>query len=293
MRIEYIREYILLCSKLNYTATAKELYITQPVLSRHIAALEKDLGVNLLERNTQSVTLTPAGEYSLKEFSKIIDRYDLLKNKLEMLSNDHKAYLNIGALYYAFEEYVTPMLQIFNSSFPNVQLAIHSYQPHALINALLSDKIDLGLVMRMPFLQQNIQFYKIMQEPLVAMVHSSHPLANESVLSIEKFRNQPVVLEQADTEFSNYVKYLLLLHNFNPDCFAPSQQVDTLPFTLKETGGVTFVPEHIGSNIRIGDSRFIKLEERDFAIDMCWAYKSNNDNPIIKIFLESSDRYFK
>ena len=55
--------FLALSKSLNFTQTAQEMYISQPTLSRNIAALEQEIGVQLLVRNTKSVELTAAGRH--------------------------------------------------------------------------------------------------------------------------------------------------------------------------------------------------------------------------------------
>ena len=61
MTTEQMREFALLAEKRNYIAAAKALGTTQASLSRHIMAMEDELGFSLLERNTRNVELTPLG----------------------------------------------------------------------------------------------------------------------------------------------------------------------------------------------------------------------------------------
>lgn len=61
MTTEYMREFKVLAEKRNYIAAAKELHTTQASLSRHIMAMEEELGFRLLERNTRNVELTLYG----------------------------------------------------------------------------------------------------------------------------------------------------------------------------------------------------------------------------------------
>ena len=63
-----MREYVHLCNTKNYTKTAEELYIDQSALSRHIAALEKEIGAQLILRSKNSFQLTEAGKLVEMQF---------------------------------------------------------------------------------------------------------------------------------------------------------------------------------------------------------------------------------
>jgi len=66
-----MREFIAFDEYGNFSKTAQSMYITQPALSRHIAEMEKELGVKLLERNKHSVSFTEAGLKVYKQLRKI------------------------------------------------------------------------------------------------------------------------------------------------------------------------------------------------------------------------------
>lgn len=76
MKIDTLYEFLLLASTLNYTETAKNFFVSQPVLSNHIASLEKELGVRLFNRNSHAVELTEVGAIFVADARKIVDDYE-------------------------------------------------------------------------------------------------------------------------------------------------------------------------------------------------------------------------
>ena len=75
MNLEQIESFLVLAQRLNFTQAANDLFMAQPALSRLIAALEKELEVQLFHRNSRGVSLTPAGEAFLRECPAILDGY--------------------------------------------------------------------------------------------------------------------------------------------------------------------------------------------------------------------------
>jgi DNA-binding transcriptional LysR family regulator len=74
--VRQLRYFVAVAEELNFRRAAERLHITQPPLSRQIAALEAALGVPLLERDTRAVRLTPAGEAAQREFARLLQRFD-------------------------------------------------------------------------------------------------------------------------------------------------------------------------------------------------------------------------
>ena len=61
MRISHLEECIDLANTLNFTKTAQNFYLTQPVLSKHISNLERELGIQIFVRDHHGVSLTEMG----------------------------------------------------------------------------------------------------------------------------------------------------------------------------------------------------------------------------------------
>lgn len=83
MKTDIMREFVRLTETKSYTKTSEEMYIVQSALSRHIFALEDELGCQLINRSRTTFELTPAGELVRKKFKKILaEHQDLLEQKL-------------------------------------------------------------------------------------------------------------------------------------------------------------------------------------------------------------------
>ena len=75
MKIEYIQEYLAVAETKNYSVAAKSLYISQPTLSRHIKAMESELGYPLVSTSSHGVALTEFGKAAVRPFRKMLKDY--------------------------------------------------------------------------------------------------------------------------------------------------------------------------------------------------------------------------
>ena len=120
--IEHFRQFLVLSEYLNFSLAAESLYITQPVLSRHITALEEEYDVKLFARTTQSVKLTPAGEYLKQRLEKLIDDYDDICAGLRMIKAGFSNRLRISCPYYAMYDYLGALPELFSDLYPEIRL---------------------------------------------------------------------------------------------------------------------------------------------------------------------------
>lgn len=289
MNINYLQEYISLVENLNFTATANKLFITQPTLSRHLAYIEEELGVQLLSRTKHNVELTAIGKIVLEDFKKIVAQYDEIVTKTAMMTAGFDGELRIGMLYYAIDEYVTPITKLFKNRFPKVKLTYSSCQPHQLIDYLHNDKVDVGFIMDIPYNNpESIRFYDIYREKLVAMVSIGHSYAARKSINISELKNDTFVFGELHVDFNNYLQHLLKASGISSVRFVYTDQVDTIPFAVEETNGVSIVPQHM-KNMRREDMVLINIENDDYFIDMALAYKISNNNPAIQLFLKQAE----
>lgn len=76
MDLQYIREFTVLAQSPSFRAAAKQLYISQPTLSKHIALLESEVGCNLVERDSAGLRLTSAGRFFLDSSLDLLEYVD-------------------------------------------------------------------------------------------------------------------------------------------------------------------------------------------------------------------------
>ena len=83
MNIEHVKEFLVLTESKNYGEAAGRLHVSQPTLSRHICAIENELGVRLLERSNCGMTLTADGELAKRQFKCMLHYFNELMFTME------------------------------------------------------------------------------------------------------------------------------------------------------------------------------------------------------------------
>ena len=290
MNIDHMRAYVTLANCLNFTKAANELFITQPTLSKYIFRIEEELGVQLFIRSTQNVELTETGKFIHKEFERIITQYALILDKVSLQKVSDNCSINIGMLYYAIEEYVTPLIRQMQK-YPDITINLFSYQPNPLINDLLNDKIDAGFIFNLDFPgSDELIFHKICREKMILAVSEKHRLSSRSQVSVKEIKNENiVVIKDVQKKFQSK---FFLSNNTNPKNIYEAEHIDTLYLTLNETNGIAVVASHI-RNMQRKNIAFIDIEESNCYIEMCLAYKRKNDNPAIPCVLSQLDAVFR
>jgi DNA-binding transcriptional LysR family regulator len=180
---------------LSFTAASKELFISQPAISKHIQEIENEFHTQLFNRMGNRITLTPAGELLLKHSEKIVMDYAKMNFDMNALRQKFSGELRIGAST-TIAQYVLPeILAAFIKRYPQIEVITVSGNSHDVEAELISGKIDIGMVEGI-IRQPQIKYSAFMKDELVAIVNSENPLAERSKVSIEELRSIPLVLRE-------------------------------------------------------------------------------------------------
>lgn len=140
MKIEYMRECVILAETLSFSKTAGRVFTTQPAVSRHVSQVEQELGVRLFERLTHGVTVTEAGEVAITGFRTAVAAYDRARDEALKTARGVKGSLVISSPYYWTEKYTEPILRALAKALPGCDARLISCQPIEGFEQMVSER---------------------------------------------------------------------------------------------------------------------------------------------------------
>ena len=146
MNTRQLQYAIELYKSLNFSAVAERLGISQPALSKQIAALENDLGVKLFDRNTTPLTVTPAGEHFFCEAKKLLYEEDQLLRSMEEFKNGKRGSLQIGISPFRSLYLMPEIAKKIREKYPDVKIILHEQTSDILRKETAEGKYDLAIV---------------------------------------------------------------------------------------------------------------------------------------------------
>ncbi|MCI9491898.1 MAG: LysR family transcriptional regulator [Lachnospiraceae bacterium] len=170
----------------NISKAAKELYISQPAISKSIQKLEENIGVKLFERSSRGVTLTTEGELLYTHVKSAFETLTLGEDKLRRSIALGVGNLTIGVSSTLCKYILLPYLRDFIKKYPHINISIACHSTNHTLKLLEEGKLDIGLVGK-PEILRNIDFYPF-QEVEDIFVAAKEYLHNLKVRGVE--RNQ-------------------------------------------------------------------------------------------------------
>jgi DNA-binding transcriptional LysR family regulator len=167
----------------SFSAAAQELDYTQPAVSRIIAALERDLGCVLIDREIRPLRLTDAGEAVVRHADEVFQRLAAAQAEVQAIARVDSGTLSLGTFSSAGAAFFASALQQFRRDHPGVEIAIKEGMPSALVELLRAGDLDLAVVFDFPQAGENrgegLELIHLLDDPLDVVVPRDHPLAKK------------------------------------------------------------------------------------------------------------------
>ncbi len=274
MGVSEYREFIELARCLNFTTAASRLNITQPALSKHVAALEREFGAELFVRDRHGLTLTPAGKAVLEMSAAIVDAYDHARDKVARLTETAPILLD-GILYDSVISSIVSlaMARLIDGDGAPLLLSHHEGVPAG--DLLLDGTIDIALTyLDDAELEGNrLGRRHLTQTQFVALLDREHPLAGRDALHMEDLKGETFVQFIDDYASSGWacIERVCRAHGFVPKK-RPVLGGPSMYSVIRPDGGVYIQQRNVHQNKLLQDNAGIAIvpvvdEDAHFDID--------------------------
>lgn len=235
MNITYLKEFTVLAEARNYWEASDRLYLNQSTLSKHIKAMEAELGVPLFTRTTRRVELTEYGKALLPYAQTIIRAEFEYSAMLLQMQNYEKDLLTLGAIPAMAQYDITNLFLQFKEEYPDSNVRLIEDDPSALPGLLYSKKCELiftresKLDFEKNFLtDERLVRIPYMQDHLVALLPAGHPLAGRGNISLRELNSENFCMIKEGTMMYNLCVDACLAANFIPNISFTSHRLESL-----------------------------------------------------------------
>lgn len=289
--VKPLRYFVTLAETRHFGRAAAALHLSQPPLSRQIAALEATLGVTLFDRAPRNVSLTAAGERFYQDAIAILASIEQAGKNVRAAARGDLGALSIGFTMCASYSVMPRFARAFGAAHPDVSLSLREVVSNDLAAQVVSGQID-AAIMFQQVLPDGLAARIVVDEPLCVALAQSHPLANDAgggehalPLHIAQLAGEPFVL--AATEVAPRLRDTIVTHcragGFEPTVRFEVQLQQTVLSLVDENVGVALVPDSMRKAALPG-VRFRTLADAP-TIEQILVWSPTNRNPCLAPFL--------
>jgi DNA-binding transcriptional LysR family regulator len=287
MELRHLRYFVAVAEALSFTKGAEKLHLAQPSLTRQIKDLEEELGVLLVNRTKQQVSLTDEGRSFLIDAKRLLDLAGEMVESVQRLSRQEVSALNVGYVTNLFYDLLPATLASFRRLFPTVSINLFDMSCGEQFRALDDGKIALGFVgLHEPLAMRGLQFRTIASYKTVVALPKNDRMARKSVVNLKDLAPMFFIgmSEASYPSYRNWLTKTCRRVGFTPKVLQDVELERTMIHAVAGGLGVALVPAQVK-----------KLEHENVAFrslnptvktEGCIAWKSENSSAALKAYVQ-------
>jgi DNA-binding transcriptional LysR family regulator len=176
----------------HFTRAAGELHVAQSALSHQVQGLERELGIELLQRTTRSVAPTEAGAMVVARARSVLAEVEALRAEVDELRGLVRGHVSVGAMLFGGSLDIPEVLSQFIARYPGVELSLREGSAQRMIEMLRDGSLDLSFALELNP-PEEMERQLLSSEELAVATSPDHPLTGAGRLPIEALDGQPLI----------------------------------------------------------------------------------------------------
>ena len=204
MTLTELKYIVAVARERHFGKAAEACYVSQPTLSVAVKKLEEELEVKLFERSANEVTVTPLGEEIVRQAQSVLEQAANIKEIAKRGKDPLAGPLRLGVIYTIGPYLLPDLVRHAISRTPQMPLMLQENFTVKLLEMLRTGEID-AAIMAEPFPDTGLAVAALYDEPFLAAVPSSHPLAARDTITSEELKKETMLLLGAGHCFRDHV----------------------------------------------------------------------------------------
>lgn len=287
IELRHLQTFLTVVEEMSFSRAAERLGIAQPPLSRQIQRLEAKLEVKLFDRTRPHIQLTSAGEVFADGAQRILQQVDQSVRVTQLANQGIVGQLTVGVdSSSAACDQAVQLLHSYQERCPSVQVEVKEMHVDAQLRALQAGEIDLGFVAPCP-IPEDLSMEILVQEPLVAVLPSTHSLVNQEQVSLKDLKDEPLIMDTRRFEgWSGIGDFLLQDAQFQPKIIQSASDSRLILSFVASGLGISILPASISKNAIRPEIAYRPIVPAIVMASLAAVWSGQNKRTVIAPFLE-------
>lgn len=289
-----LKVFLSVAHHLSFTAASKELYISQPAISKHIQELESDFKVRLFERKRNRIVLTNAGKLLVEHAEELMLKYQSLEYAMHQLHGDFVGELRLGASSTIAQYILPPLLAQFAQLHPKVKLSLISGNTREIEEAIENHDIDLGFIEGISR-RTHFKYTHFIDDELIVISAAKSSIS--SVIKPSELSLHPIILREQGSGTLDVIqaelnKHQIHIKDLQVPLYLGSTESIKLYVANSEALGIVSI-RAVQDDIQHGLLRVIQIQGVEFKRELCFISLQGELSPLPSIFMDFVYQYKK
>ncbi len=278
MDFKQLETFVAIAKYKSFSNAAKHLYLTQPTISNHISALEKELKTTLINRTTKKISLTKAGKILYKYSIDILNIKDRIIFSLGEFNGTIEGQLEIAASTIPEQFFLPNLLGNFNKSYPDVKYILMKYDTKEVIEKIIRNEIDFGFV-GAKLDSNNLEYVEIMEDDIILVGPNNKKFENIDEITFDELIQQPIIIREEGSGTRKAFEDILCNNNLeinDLNIFATIENTEAIKECVRKELGLTLISQKaVKCDIALGKLKKIDIKDISIQRKFYFVYGKN------------------
>lgn len=262
MELRHLRYFVAVAEELHFSRAAERLHVAQPAVSEQIRKLEKELGVQLLNRTPRSVSLTEAGEALLGEARRVLRQAEVARLAARYARDRAAtARLRVGYMASVLPARVPRALQRLAATTPNLEISLESGSCIDLLEGVRGERLDAAIV-SLPAPTRGLRTMALGTQKAVAALPIGHSKSLEAEIRLDQMAPERIMVlpREANRPFYDVILSACRTAGLAPTLIEmPDGHVEQTLLAVASGAATALVPESVSERYAPPGVRFVPL----------------------------------
>jgi len=242
MQLDAIELFCDVAAHRSFSKAADAHGVTQSAASQRIMALERELGVQLIDRSKRPLQLTQPGETFHHGCRQILDSYERLRKRLSGPERGVTGHVRAAAIYSAGIDLLNQAVHGFEAQNPECRVEVQFQQPAGVYERVRADQVDIGII-SYPDRWRDVASRPLRDETMVLVCRPDHPLAGRERIAPDDLAAQPLVSFESTLPIHRGIAAYLRSHGVSPHIAHSFDNIDTIKAYLAHSDEAAILPD--------------------------------------------------
>jgi len=237
-----LKAFLTIVDQGSFSEAAETLHLTQPAISKRLAALESQLGTRLVDRSNRQIRLTDAGNRLLPHARRILDEIHNARMSLSTDADTLESELQLIASHHIGLHHLPNWLRRFRREYPQVNLGLQFMESDAAYTQMSKRGAELAFVTLSDSMNPQFRILAQWPDPMAFVVAADHPLAHLDSPTLSDLAPHPALLPDTSTATYRVVSRLFLEENLPLEPLMPTNYLETIKMMTSVGLGWSVLP---------------------------------------------------
>ncbi|MBC8460795.1 MAG: LysR family transcriptional regulator [Deltaproteobacteria bacterium] len=244
MNLNQLKIFYMAAKRGSLSAAAKDLYITQPAVTKGIQRLQEYYEVKFVNRFGKKLALTDAGKVLYDIAEKIFEQERLAEDSIRDFQQQKRGHIRVDASESFGAYYLPSIITPFSKSSPQIRISVNILPTDLVVHNTVDLKNDLGFI-SYPVENQKLSVREVLEDRFVIIVAPDHPLAKMKCLKPEDLNGQSLIMHEKGSVPYEAIDRLISENNLSVFEYMEFSNNEAIKRTVEEGAGIALVSQEV------------------------------------------------